>query len=68
VAKLSDRELEVYTLIGQGLKTSQIASRLNLSVKTIETYREHIKDKLGLKDATELVQNAIKFVHGEKIH
>lgn len=65
VARLSDRELEVYNHIGQGLKTSQIASRLNLSVKTIETYREHIKEKLGLNDATELVQSAIKWVHGE---
>ncbi|MBM3289475.1 MAG: response regulator transcription factor [Candidatus Hydrogenedentes bacterium] len=65
VARLSDRELEVYNHIGQGLKTSQIASKLNLSVKTIETYREHIKEKLGLNDATELVQSAIKWVHGE---
>ncbi|HRI88089.1 MAG TPA: response regulator transcription factor [Candidatus Hydrogenedentes bacterium] len=65
VARLSDRELEVYNHIGQGLKTSQIASKLNLSVKTIETYREHIKEKLSLNDATELVQSAIKWVHGE---
>lgn len=65
VARLSDRELEVYNHIGQGLKTSQIAAKLNLSVKTIETYREHIKEKLGLNDATELVQSAIKWAHGE---
>ncbi len=65
VSRLSDRELEVYTLIGQGLKTREIAAKLNLSVKTIETYREHIKEKLGLKNATELVQNAIKWVHTE---
>jgi len=65
VSRLSDRELEVYSHIGQGLKTRQIAAKLNLSVKTIETYREHIKEKLGLGDATELVQSAIKWVHGE---
>lgn len=65
VARLSDRELEVYNHIGHGLKTSQIASKLTLSVKTIETYREHIKEKLGLNDATELVQSAIEWVHGE---
>ena len=65
VARLSDRELEVYNHIGQGLKTGQIAGKLNLSVKTIETYREHIKEKLSLNDATELVQSAIKWVHGE---
>lgn len=65
VARLSDRELEVYSLIGHGLKTREIAAKLNLSVKTIETYREHIKEKLGLKNATELVQSAIKWVHTE---
>jgi len=65
VSRLSDRELEVYSHIGQGLKTGQIAAKLSLSVKTIETYREHIKEKMGLNDATELVQSAIKWVHGE---
>lgn len=65
IARLSDRELEVYTLIGQGFKTREIASKLNLSVKTIETYREHIKEKMGLANATELVQSAIKWVHSE---
>lgn len=65
VTRLSDRELEVYSLIGQGLKTREIAGKLNLSVKTIETYREHIKEKLGLRNATELVQSAIKWVHTE---
>ena len=63
---LSDRELEVFDLIGQGLKTGQIATRLHLSVKTIESYREHIKEKLSLENATELVQHAIKWVHEDK--
>ncbi len=66
IARLSDRELEVYTLVGQGLKTREVAVKLNLSVKTVETYREHIKEKLGLKNATELVQSAIKWVHTER--
>jgi len=56
---LSDRELEVFTLIGEGLTTRQIADKLHLSVKTIETHRAHIKEKLNLKNSTELVQHAI---------
>ena len=56
---LSDRELEVLLSIGRGSKTSQIASDLGLSVKTVETYREHIKKKLSLKDAKELQEAAI---------
>lgn len=51
---LSDRELEVLELIGQGETTRQIASKLHLSVKTIETYRENIKRKLNLKNSAEL--------------
>lgn len=61
VDKLSDRELEVFRLIGSGLGTRQIAERLSRSVKTVETYREHIKLKLNLKDSSELVQNAIQW-------
>jgi DNA-binding NarL/FixJ family response regulator len=56
---LSDRELEVLNLIGQGLSTRQIAEQLHLSVKTIDTYREHIKSKLNLKTANELVRYAV---------
>ncbi len=61
VDQLSDRELEVFRLIGTGLGTRQIAERLSRSVKTVETYREHIKLKLDLKDSSELVQNAIQW-------
>jgi DNA-binding NarL/FixJ family response regulator len=60
---LSNRELEVFELLGQGLRTGEIANRLHLSVKTIETYREHIKEKLSLKNASELVRHAIKWTH-----
>jgi DNA-binding NarL/FixJ family response regulator len=61
---LSDRELEVFGLIGQGKGTRQIAEHLHLSVKTIESHRAHIKEKLNLKDANELVHTAIR-VRGE---
>jgi len=62
VDRLSDRELEVFGLIGRGLGTGEIARRLHLSPKTIETYRAHIKQKLNLADATELLQHAIHYV------
>jgi len=58
---LSDRELEVFLLIGKGYGTRQIANRLHLSVKTIESYRAHIKEKLSLSSATELLQYAIQW-------
>lgn len=58
--RLSDRELEVFGLIGQGRGTREIAEQLHLSVKTIESHRAHIKEKLNLKNATELVHRAIQ--------
>lgn len=57
---LSNRELEVYQLIGQGLKKHEIAERLTLSVKTVETYIEHIKIKMQLKDTHEVLMHAVK--------
>jgi len=65
IESLSDRELEVFQLIGRGLGTRRIAEELYLSVKTIETYREHIKEKLKLKNAPELAQHAIQWVQSE---
>ena len=62
---LSDRELEVFNLIGQGKGTRQIAEELHLSIKTVESHRAHIKEKLGLKSATELVQHAIQWRDAE---
>ncbi len=59
VAGLSDRELEIFKLVGQGLGPRRIAGELNLSIKTVETYFARIKQKLGLKDAAELLQAAI---------
>jgi DNA-binding NarL/FixJ family response regulator len=59
--RLSDRELEVFQLIGQGYGNTDIAQQLHLSPKTVETYRAHIKEKLGLSGATELLQHAIQW-------
>ena len=62
IETLSNRELEVFEMIGKGMSTKQIAARLGLSPKTIETYREHIKQKLNLANATELTRNAVQWV------
>jgi len=66
VDKLSDRELEVLELLGRGFGTREIANELHLSVKTIETHRAHIKEKLGFKDAGEMVRFSIDWVAQEK--
>src|SRR5258708_38870783 len=61
LVNLTDRELEVFRLIGEGHGTRQIAEELHLSVKTIESYQAHIKEKLALRNARELVQHAIEW-------
>jgi DNA-binding NarL/FixJ family response regulator len=61
VESLSDRELEVLHLLGQGMTTSKIADKLCLSVKTVETYREHLKQKLHLGSGPELLRYAIEW-------
>lgn len=61
IEDLSDRELQIFSLIGQGRSTRQIAEELHLSIKTVETHRAHIKEKLNLKSATELVQHAVQW-------
>ncbi|HWQ90453.1 MAG TPA: response regulator transcription factor, partial [Clostridia bacterium] len=63
--RLSDRELEILELIGTGLSTRDIAGKLSLSIKTIESHREHIKTKLKLKSAPELTNYAYKWVNGK---
>lgn len=63
IDNLSDRELEVFLLIGQGYSTRQISENLHLSVKTIEAYRSHIKQKLTFGDSAELLQFAIQWVN-----
>jgi DNA-binding NarL/FixJ family response regulator len=66
IATLSDRELEVFRLIGEGHGTREIAEELRLSVKTVETYQAHIKEKLALRSGRELIQHAIQWKTNEK--
>lgn len=65
IEKLSDRELEVFELTGKGNSTRDIAKKLHLSVKTVESYRARIKTKLNLENATELMVHAVKWVENE---
>lgn len=62
VDRLTDRELQVFECIGQGLGASEIAKKLRLSVKTIESYQAKLKEKLGLKDSSQLFQRALHWV------
>lgn len=62
---LSDRELEVFELTGEGLSTRDIAERLHLSVKTVESYRARIKDKLNFESGNELMKHAVQWVESE---
>jgi len=62
VSTLSDRELDVFRLVGQGRETRQIADALHLSAKTVQTYCARIKDKLGLNTANELLREAVRWL------
>jgi len=62
VEVLSDRELQVFRMLGAGLGTRKIGDDLRLSIKTIETYRENIKHKLGLRNASELIRRATRWL------
>jgi len=66
LAALSDRELEVFRLIGEGLGTRQIAEALHLSMKTVESYQAHLKEKLSLRTGRELMQHAIQWKLNDK--
>jgi DNA-binding NarL/FixJ family response regulator len=67
LAALSDRELQVFRLIGQGRGTRQIAETLHLSIKTIESHCEHIKNKLNLQSAVELAHRAAQWTESSRI-
>jgi DNA-binding NarL/FixJ family response regulator len=67
ISALSNRELEVFQLFGQGLKTQQIAGELDLSVKTVETHIEHIKHKMNFKSLHELTTYAIRWAVSQNI-
>ena len=62
IEKLSDREFEVFRLIGSGKSTKEVAAALRLSPKTVDVHRGRIKDKLQLKDATSLLHHAVRWV------
>ncbi len=64
---LTDRELEVFRLLGTGLSTREIADRMSLGVKTIGTYRDRVKQKLGIKTAAELIRRAVLWTEQEFI-
>jgi DNA-binding NarL/FixJ family response regulator len=66
IERLSDRELEVFQLIGQGRGTREIAEELRLSIKTVETYRANIKEKFNLRTAMELVRLAVHTAHAQE--
>lgn len=65
--RLTDRELEVYQLIGQGVSPHKIADDLCISIKTVDSYRARIKEKLNLKSGTELLQSAIQWVQSQDL-
>jgi DNA-binding NarL/FixJ family response regulator len=64
---LSDREFEVFQLIGQGLSAQQIGQRLNLSVKTVGTHRQHIRQKLKLQTGPELIRQAVRWAAAQQL-
>lgn len=67
IGRLTDRELEVFRLLGEGKASREIAGMLNISVRTIDAHRTHIKEKLGFRDATELMHQAVKWVETGEI-
>ncbi|HUD45818.1 MAG TPA: response regulator transcription factor [Candidatus Baltobacteraceae bacterium] len=67
IERLTDRELEVFQLIGRGQGTRRIAEELHLGIKTVESYRARIKEKLKLEDGTQLLQHAIQWVHNLEV-
>lgn len=66
VEQLSDRELEIFRALGEGRSTREIALTLFLSVKTVETHRSHIKEKLKIQSAPELIRAAVEWVNGQE--
>lgn len=65
IEKLSDREFEVYRMFGEGLTAKEIASRLNLSPKTVSVHRDHIKEKMGFATSAEMIRQAVRHVESQ---
>jgi len=68
VSRLSDRELEVFRLLGQGRGTREVAEMLSLSAKTVQAYCARIKEKLGLESSTQLLREAVRWLEEEARH
>ncbi|MFT4549723.1 MAG: DNA-binding NarL/FixJ family response regulator [Verrucomicrobiales bacterium] len=66
IERLTDREIEVYEWIGRGKGSREIASQLNISIRTVDAHRAHLKEKLGVKDSNSLVRSAVKWVESEQ--
>ena len=66
VGKLTDREMAIFEMLGEGASIKEIATSLNLSRKTVETYRRRVKEKLGLDSVSALMQYAIQWMHGRR--
>ena len=66
--KLSDREMEIFRSMGHGRTTREIADKFNLSIKTVQAYRERIKAKLAISNGTELIQHAVQWVNDTEKH
>jgi DNA-binding NarL/FixJ family response regulator len=64
INRLTDRELEILQLIGQGLRSGQVAEKLNISTKTVDAHREHIRKKLEIRDSSELAAFAKEWIQG----
>jgi DNA-binding NarL/FixJ family response regulator len=67
IERLTDREFEVFQLIGQGKSTRDVAEQLHLSSKTVDVHRSHLKAKLGLKGATALIRHAVRWVETQSV-
>jgi len=66
-SKLTDREFEIFQLIGEGLSTPDIGEKLRISTKTVETHRTHIKEKLAMKSSAEVIKHAIRWAAANQL-
>ena len=67
LSDLSDRELEIYELVGKGKSTSEIAGQLHLAPKTIDTYKSRIKEKMGFDNSNHMIYHAVNWIENDKL-